>query len=201
MKPRLAALLLLAVAATVAALAVGQGTTLPRLAFRLAGRPAPAPIPRQEPGPWFTVDRAAEALLAGLPSCLVGCPLDGGRPNLRQRRDLHLPDDNLFGRVPITFVVETVIAPSGAIGRARVLRGPDTAAVRRAVAEALQGWRFAPPRARGEKVALFYTITLQSPPSPPAGRRGQAGFQWPSTRVAQSKIGRSTKSRCCGVIM
>jgi hypothetical protein len=160
MRPRLAALFLLALATLVTATVLQRAGFPERLARRALGPPSAQPPQTQEPGVWFVVDPAADARLAGLIICQIGC--GDGRPTLLERRELQLPQAHPLRRVPYVFIVETIVAPTGKVARARVLKGPDAASTREALRESLTGWRFTPPTQHGQPVGLTYVVTMSS---------------------------------------
>jgi hypothetical protein len=130
---------------------------------------ATAPPP-QEPGRWFVVDPASDALVAGVTPWAIGFP--GQMPRLVRRGTLKLPPDHPLSRVPYTLIVEVILAPSGRIARGRILRGPDTPTVRAALAEDLKGWLYIPAMLNGKGATVYQVLALDTltarSPSPPA---------------------------------
>jgi protein TonB len=68
------------------------------------------------------------------------------------------PDDALAARIQGVVILEAVIAPSGSVSDARVLRsvpGLDQAAV-----DAVRQWEFTPTLLNGVPVAVIMTVTV-----------------------------------------
>jgi hypothetical protein len=160
-KPRLAALILLACPAIAVAAALANGPAVPRWAFRVAGpSQRVGPPPAQAPGRWFVVDPQADAMTAGVTPWAVGFP--GQIPRLLHHGELDLPSDHPLSRIPYTLIVESVVAPSGRIARARILRGPDTPSVRTAIADDLKGWLYVPAMLDGKAVSVCQVLAVRT---------------------------------------
>lgn len=173
MKPRLATLILLACPAIAVAAALANGRAVQEWAFRVA---APGrrimPFPVQMPGRWFVVDPQADAMTTGIAPWQIGFP--GQIPRLLHAGELALPPDHPLSRIPYTLIVDAVVAPSGRIARARILRGPDTPSVRTAIADDLKGWLYVPAMLDGKAVSVCQVLAVRTAvitarsPAPPA---------------------------------
>ena len=168
----------LAVAAVIlAALAIpfflGQTGKFIRDDTRAHGGRAPAPAdpaaPQAAEPAWIVVDPEELASIEGMP--IGGVCFSGRAPRPLQRADLEIPKAHPLHRIGAVLVVHTLINTRGRVVKAQILKGPDTATIRAAVAQCLKAWRFEPAiDDQGKPAAVHFILTLPVTPQVPASR-------------------------------
>lgn len=114
----------------------------------------PPPPDQVEPGPWFQVTPPPLGTPRG--------PVYHQGPKEPPEAVRWLPPPPQL-EAEGSLIVQLVVTERGRVARARVLRGPEDEAAAELLAENLRQWRFEPARLRGEPVAVYYNVTLDSP--------------------------------------
>lgn len=129
-----------------------------RAAVREARRQGTSLLLTAPASPWFDVHPADAAALDESRIGRVGFP--GTRPRRLGGAELELPPGHPLAAGGV-LIVETVVAPTGRIAKARLLRGDTHPALRARLVECLRTWTFAPAVYQGEAWAVGWNITLR----------------------------------------
>jgi hypothetical protein len=147
----------LRVALLTALLAVPLALLVQRAAVREARRQGASLLLTAPASPWFDVHPADAAALDESRIGRVGFP--GTRPWRLSGAELELPPGHPLAAGGV-LIVETVVAPSGRIAKARLLRGDAHPALRARLVDCLRTWTFAPATYQGEAWAVGWNVTL-----------------------------------------
>lgn len=93
---------------------------------------------------WFVMDKAGLDAIKGMKPGEV-C-FDGTPPKLLEKKPMDLPPDDPLRATGGSVIIRTVIGLRGRIVKAKILKGMDRPALRKAVIDSLRGWRFKPAR-------------------------------------------------------
>jgi len=111
---------------------------------------------------WFVVDQARLEAIKGMKP-IAGC-CDCTPPKVRERKPLDLAAGDPLRASGGTVIVETLIDLRGRVVKAKIRKGMDRPALRRAVIDSLRGWRFTPARkGNGRPLAVYYNLAIEVP--------------------------------------
>lgn len=155
-------------------------------------RTAPRDYVPQAPGEWFVVNESALATVDEARIGRIGFP--GTPPRLVQRGRLEVPDGHPPAREGGLVIVTAVVAPTGEIARARVVRGVETPGLRANLLRCLRDYEWEPAMYKGEAWAVEFQLSLIET-SPSEGERsgsvqssGRTGAKLDTTADARPQL-------------